>query len=185
MVREDGALRALLPDQPPAGKLEYRVFLKQNRGYLDLGDKAVITRFKGFVPSIILVPHILFMFLFMLFSVRIFLTVFTGDMPVRHAVVMNVVFLIAGGFILGPITQYHAFGAYWTGWPFGGDLTDNKALAMLIAWAAALFAVFKDKAPRRWITAAFLVTAAVYLIPHSMFGSELDYKKGEIITGGR
>lgn len=28
-----------------------------------------------------------------------------------------------GGMILGPIVQKYAFGEYWTGFPFGGDLT--------------------------------------------------------------
>ena len=33
-----------------------------------------------------------------------------------------------GGMILGPIVQKYAFGAYWTGIPFGHDLTDAKNL---------------------------------------------------------
>ncbi len=179
MNYQDGVLSALLPDQPPAGKLEYRAFVKQKKGDLELYSIPVITRFKGAVPAGILVPHVLFMFLFMLFSVRIFITVFTMDTVIKHAVMFNILFLLLGGFILGPITQFHAFGAYWTGWPFGHDLTDNKTLVMLVFWVAALYAVFKAEKLKPWLLAAFVVTALVYLVPHSMFGSELDYSKSD------
>ena len=166
MNYRDGVLSALLPDQPPAGKLEYRAFIKQKKGDLELYLAPVITRFKGAVPAAILVPHVFFMFLFMLFSVRIIITVFTMDTVIKHAVMFNILFLLLGGFILGPITQFHAFGAYWTGWPFGHDLTDNKTLVMLLFWVAALYAVFRAEKFKPWLLAAFVVTALVYLVPH-------------------
>jgi len=185
MNYRDGVLSALLPDQPPAGKLEYRVFVKQKKGDMEIYSVPIITRFKGAVPAAILVPHVFFMFLFMLFSVRIFITVFTKDTVIKHAVMFNILFLLLGGFILGPVTQFYAFGAYWTGWPFGYDMTDNKTLVMLVFWIAALYAVFRAKKFKPWLLAAFVVTTLVYLVPHSMFGSELDYKKGEVVTGGK
>ncbi len=150
-----------------------------------MSREPVVTRFKGAVPAWILVPHVMFMFLFMLFSVRIFITVFTADTVVKHAVMFNILFLMLGGLILGPLTQFHAFGAYWTGWPFGQDLTDNKTLVMFAFWVAALYAVLRVKQFKPWLFAAFAVTALVYLVPHSMFGSELDYNKGRIVTGGK
>ena len=185
MFYRDGLLSAMLPDQPPAGKLEYRVFIKRGKGNFELYGKPVVTRFKGAVPAAILIPHVLCMFLFMLFSVRIFITVFTMDTVIKHAVALNILFLILGGFIFGPLTQFHAFGAYWTGWPFGQDLTDNKALVMLAFWLAALYAVFRVRRPKPWLLAAFAVTALVYLVPHSMFGSELDYSSNKVVTGGK
>lgn len=179
MKYSGGFLSALLPDQPPAGKLEYRVFIGREKGALELSGAPVVVRFKGAVPASILVPHVLFMFLFMLFSVRIFIAAVARDVFVRRAVALNLLFLLLGGFVFGPLTQFHAFGAYWTGWPSGGDLTDNKTLVMLAFWLAAAFAVFKTKNSRPWLLAAFAVTALLYLVPHSMFGSELDYSKAE------
>ena len=41
--------------------------------------------------------------------------------------------LFLGGMLLGPIVQNFAFGDYWTGIPFGWDLTDNKTLLAAIA----------------------------------------------------
>ncbi|MFA6433698.1 MAG: hypothetical protein WCW52_03295 [Elusimicrobiales bacterium] len=179
MAYGEGSLSALLPDAPPAGKLEYRVFIKQKKGDLELSPVPVVARFKRHVPAAILAPHILFMFMFMLFSVRIFITVFTMDTVIKHAVILNVLFLLLGGFLLGPLTQFHAFGVYWTGWPLGHDLTDNKTLVMLAFWLAALYAVFRAKRFKPWLLAAFVVTAVVYLVPHSLFGSELDYSKAD------
>ncbi len=172
-----------LPSQPPAGKLEYRVFVKTAAGERELSDGPVIVRFKGAVPGWVLTPHIILMFLFMLFSVRIFLTSAFGAPPVRHSVPATCLFLLLGGFVFGPATQYYAFGQAWTGFPFGYDLTDNKTLLMLLAWLPALWAVLKQKPARLWLNVAFAVTAAVYLVPHSLFGSELDYAKNQVVTG--
>lgn len=183
LTHVEGRLFAFLPSQPPAGKLQYRVFVKTADGEAELTKTPVITRFKGAVPGWILIPHILLMFLFMLFSVRIFLSAAFGLEPVKHSVPATVAFLVLGGFVFGPLTQYYAFGQAWTGFPFGYDLTDNKTLIMLGFWLAALWATLKGKAARAWVIAAFIVTAAVYFVPHSLFGSELDYKKGEVVTG--
>jgi len=185
LIYKEGLLSGALPDQPPAGKLEYSVFLKVPGGETELTKAPVITRFKGAVPIWALLPHIIFIFLFMFFSVRIFLSVFFTGLTVKHAVPLNMVFLLLGGFVFGPIVQHYAFGQAWTGFPFGYDLTDNKTLVMLVFWLPALIAVLKDRASRGWIMLAFSVTALVYLVPHSMFGSELDYKKGEVVTGGK
>ncbi len=82
--------------------------------------------------------------------------------------------------ILGPIVQKYAFGAFWTGVPFGYDLTDNKTLIMWIVWAAVcgLFVWKRMRsvlAERVSVILVAVVMVVVYLIPHSLRGSELDY----------
>ena len=183
MEFKEGELSARLPSQPPAGKLAYRVYAKHPSGEYGLSRGPVVTRFKGPVPAWALIPHIIFLFLFMFFSVRIALTALAEQTPLKHAVVINLGFLLLGGFVFGPIVQHYAFGQAWTGFPFGYDLTDNKTLLMLLAWLPALWAVLKARPARRWVLLAFVVTMAVYLVPHSMFGSELDYAKGQVVTG--
>ena len=84
--------------------------------------------------------------------------------------------LLIGGMILGPVIQYYAFGQFWTGIPFGWDLTDNKTLIAFIAWAVAV-AGNRNKYRPHLTLIACIVTLIIYLIPHSMFGSELDYSK--------
>ncbi len=164
------------PDQPPAGKLEYAVYAVENGARSLIGPQKVVTRFKGAVPGRILIPHIFFMFFFMLFSVRIALSALMNQPVLKHTILLNLFFLAAGGFVLGPLTQHYAFGPYWTGIPFGHDLTDNKTLAPLFFWLAAAVSAMRGGAHlRRWVLAAFFFTAAVYFIPHSVLGSELDY----------
>ena len=88
-----------------------------------------------------------------------------------------------GGLIFGPVVQKFAFGAYWTGWPFGQDLTDNKTLIAFIFWVIALIRIWRNREKRGWILVAAIVLLVIFLIPHSMFGSELDYSTGEVVTG--
>jgi hypothetical protein len=86
-------------------------------------------------------------------------------------------FLIFGGLILGPVVQKYAFDAYWTGFPFGHDLTDNKTAVAFIGWLIAFLMYKKSNQPKRWALFASILLLIVYLIPHSVLGSELDYKK--------
>jgi len=93
----------------------------------------------------------------------------------RKLVLWTVVLLFIGGFILGPAVQKLSFGSLWTGIPFGWDLTDNKTLIALAVWVAALVAGRRGKPARGWVLAAAVVMLVVFLIPHSVLGSELKY----------
>ena len=90
--------------------------------------------------------------------------------------------LAAGGMILGPIVQKYAFGELWTGIPFGWDLTDNKTLIAVAAWILAVIMNRKREKPGYTIAAA-VILLLVYSIPHSLFGSELDYVSGTVGQG--
>jgi len=96
---------------------------------------------------------------------------------------ITLVTLFIGGLILGPVVQKYAFGAFWTGWPFGKDLTDNKTLVAFIFWAIAVWRLFRKPENRTWPVVAMAILLLVYLIPHSMFGSSLDYGSGTVVTG--
>jgi hypothetical protein len=84
-----------------------------------------------------------------------------------------------GGLILGPIVQKYAFGAFWTGWPFGHDLTDNKTLVSVIFWVIAVWKTKNNPSSRLWVFIAVIISLAVYLIPHSVLGSEIDHTKNK------
>lgn len=176
MARREGKLNAALPQQPPAGKLEYTVLLKKGETQIRLPEEgAVVTRFKGRVPAYFLIPHIVLMFTAMLLSVRAGLEVFGKEARPRVYVWSTVTALFIGGMILGSIVQEYAFGAYWTGFPFGMDLTDNKTLIAFLGWIAAAYAVEKDRQSKIWVVMAAILMLGVYAIPHSLFGSELKY----------
>jgi uncharacterized membrane protein len=182
MHREDDALAGYLPVQPPAGKLEYYLFLKTDTETIRINEQPVIIRFKGTVPGYILIPHILFVFAAMLFSTLTGFFAIYKYHSYRALSWITLILLFIGGLILGPVIQKFAFGDFWTGLPLGKDLTDNKILIAFIFWLAAIIANLKKE--RRWIT---VLAAAVYLviilIPHSLLGSELDYETGKVVTG--
>ncbi len=178
MLNENGLLRADIPPQPPAGKIQYQVELTSDESSLLLpGSEPAILRFKDDVPLWALVPHVLFMFLAMLFSTRTGLEYFSKNPAYRTLTYLTVGCLILGGFIFGPIVQRYAFGDFWTGFPVGFDLTDNKTLLALIGWLVALMMLKRSPHPHKWIVLAAGIMLVVFLIPHSLLGSELDYSK--------
>ena len=180
---QENKLLAELPQQPPAGKLSYQVVLESNNQTFNLTEEPVVIRFKGPVPGFVLLPHILLMFLAMLFSTRTGIeALIKGDKTYSYTKI-TLILLLFGGMILGPVVQKYAFGEFWTGWPFGKDLTDNKTLVAFVAWIIAVIRLRRNSEKRGWALAAAIILLAIYLIPHSMFGSELDYSTGEIGTG--
>lgn len=178
LARNEERLVASLPKQPPAGKLAYKVILIHHERETSLtGESPVIIRFKGAVPGAILLPHVIIMFLAMLFSTRAGIEALRKKSNPRALALWTTGLLFVGGMIFGPLVQKYAFGALWTGFPFGMDLTDNKTLIAMVAWVAAVIAGQKGKPARWWVFGAAAVTLAIYLIPHSLLGSELDYSK--------
>jgi len=181
------ALEAKLPHQPPAGKLEYHVTLKLGEEIVQLPEEkeTAVIRYKGSVPASVLIPHIIAMFLAMFLSTRAAIAVFAGEKTKLIAWITLLV-LVVGGLIFGPIVQKHAFGAYWTGWPFGEDLTDNKLAVGVLAWLIAVWRISRknsQKKDRWWVLGAALVLLGVYMIPHSARGSSFDYESGSVVTG--
>ncbi len=176
MARQGDRLVGYLPKQPAAGKLDYRIVLNDRGQDVSLtGDKPVVIRFKGHVPLGVLLAHILVMFAAMLLSTRAGLAALSkGDHP-RLFGAWTVFFLFVGGFVLGPIVQKLAFGTWWTGVPIGWDLTDNKTLIAMVIWIVAMVAGRKGRGARGWILAAAILMLVVFLIPHSLLGSELKY----------
>ena len=179
LERKGDALMGALPKQPRAGKLLYKVYLAgaDGNGISLTGDEQVIIRFRGMVPIWVLIPHVLAMLLAMVVAARAGLAVFDKNSnPMAYAKWAAIIFFIAG-FILGPAMQYFGFGPLWTGFPLGHDMTDNKTLVVMIGWIVALMAGRKGKQARAWVLGAALLMFIVFLIPHSVLGSELDYGK--------
>ena len=181
--KEISALTVELPNQPPAGKLQYYVVLDSYGKTYELQKKSpVVIRFKGAVPLGILIPHILFMFIAMFLSTLTVLYAIAKIDKFRIYAYITFVTLFIGGMILGPLVQKYAFGELWTGIPFGWDLTDNKTLIAFVFWLAAILINIKRK-NRTSIIIAGIVLLLIYSIPHSMYGSELNRDSGKIEQG--
>ncbi|MFQ6613555.1 MAG: hypothetical protein ACE5D1_01810 [Fidelibacterota bacterium] len=177
MENRNGNLTGYLPPQPAAGKIMYLVFLIHEDGSRQsLTEAPVVLRYKGYIPLYLLLPHILLMFASMLISTRTGLEAVVQGPRTRVFAWWTLGLLSAGGLILGPIVQKFAFDAYWTGLPFGHDLTDNKTLIAVLGWVLALWKNrIPDEKNRKWYWIAAIIHLAVYMIPHSALGSELDY----------
>jgi len=184
MIRVGDTLKTVLPHQPPAGKLEYYVELIHGEKSIFIpGPETVVIRFKGEVPIGALIPHVFLMFLGMLWSNRTGLEALSRAGSTRWLTIWTTAILFAGGLIMGPVVQKYAFGAFWTGVPFGWDLTDNKTLIFVVVWGLTLWRHRYNANPRYFVLAAAIITFIMYMIPHSMMGSELDYTTGEVKTG--
>jgi hypothetical protein len=198
MLRDEDRLLGLLPAQPPAGKLEYYVVLATRSGLVRVPeDKPVVMRFRGTVPVAILVPHVTFILVAMLLGLRAGLEALYSRPHTRRLSRWTLIGITLGGMLLGPLVQKLAFDTFWTGWPFGEDMTDNKTLLAWVAWVLAVLVVRAARDPadrfaRTMVVAAAVITFVVYMVPHSLGGSELDYEKldagvppWEAVTTGR
>jgi hypothetical protein len=176
MIRSGDTISAELPHQSMAGKIIYSVTLESISGQKSqLTNEPVIIRFRGDVPAIVVIIHIFLMFISFTFSVRTgFEALLKGD-NVKIMTLLTFILLLIGGMVSGPVMQKFAFDAYWTGWPFGHDLTDNKTVVGVLVWLIALWRIWKNPASKKWALIASIVIIAAYLIPHSILGSEIDY----------
>ena len=181
LKREGDKLWALLPNQPPAGKLEYRLDLKKNQNILKINNGIPLEiRFTGDVPKVIWVIHILLMFLALFFSSATGLLALFRVRFYKFLTVITFTILFTGGLVFGSIVQKYAFNEWWAGIPFGWDLTDNKTLIAVLVWLMAL-EMIRKKSSAFWVVVASLVTIAIFSIPHSLYGSQLDHETGKII----
>jgi hypothetical protein len=183
LVQYRNELCAVLPHQPPAGKLQYYIELVKNEKKIPIAkDEPVVIRFRGDVPAYIVIPHVLLIFMAMFFSTLSGLYVVFKKEDYGKYVKWAFFTLLVGGFIFGPLMQKFAFGEFWTGIPFGFDLTDNKTLFAFLFWLWAFIANRKKERPTP-VLVACIMTLVIFSIPHSMMGSELDYSTNKINTG--
>ena len=179
---QNGIITAPVPNQPPAGKVEYQIALMDGENAYPLTEETVVLRFKGAVPDFVLIPHIFFMFFAMVFGIRTGFEALLKREKTYQLTSITLLLTFIGGLVFGPIVQKYAFDAYWTGWPWGYDLTDNKTIIGFIFWLAAWFVLRRNHTNRTWPIVATIIMVAVYLIPHSVLGSEIDHTKNTTNT---
>ncbi|MFC2144377.1 hypothetical protein ACFLQM_01685 [Acidobacteriota bacterium] len=180
----EGEFETRIPPQPAAGKVEYRILLEFPDGSISIPtSEAVVARYRASVPAYVLIPHILAMFLSMLVSSRALFEVLRPGAPrARNLVLVSMALLVVGGLMLGPVVQKFAFGAFWTGWPYGHDLTDNKTLIAFLAWLPATILAWRRAKTRLAVALGWVVMMGIFLIPHSARGSQLDWSEVEPVT---
>ena len=189
LERDGGRLTTVVPHQPAGGKVEYRLILRSSGVIAGVvpADESVVARFRTSVPAALLLPHVLAMFVSMLLATRVVLEVVTtaGGRP-RRLVLAAMALLVVGGLVLGPLVQRAAFGALWTGWPYGTDLTDNKTAIAVLAWLPATVVAWRGRRQLRWpVVIGWVVMMGVFLIPHSMRGTQIDWQEHERVSSAR
>ena len=183
--------RAFLPELDKGKKVGYAVLVSSTGGFSrrlpQEPGKYYVVKYKGKVSGFVLVSHIAFMFgsfFFMVLSFFGAVRILRGmeDKRVTANLVRWVLLLtFVGGWPLGWILNYQAFGVLWEGFPFGYDVTDNKTQIMFIFWIVTSIlaggSVFRGDessdrlSPRGFAIAVIvsvLVSIGVFLIPHSI-----------------
>lgn len=150
-------------------------------------DSLFLVKYKGEITEPILVLHIIFMlgaFFFMVQSFWGALRILTGGegKTVTVRLVRWVIFTtFVGGWPIGFILNHQRFGTVWEGFPFGYDITDNKTQIIFLFWIITVLFVrgsFLGRGESRdalgargfaWaVIVSFVVSLALYMIPHSL-----------------
>ena len=109
------------------------------------------------------------------------ISVVRGKADIRQSVrylLWTMIFAFIGGFPLGYIVAYLAFGVGWGGIPIGWDITDNKTVILFIFWLFTFILarrglkgermVISKKAYMSLALASLIVTFVAFVIPHSI-----------------
>lgn len=181
-----GGFQAILPVLKKGERLFYHIEVFNNSElaarFPPESDQFI--KFKGRVPGYILIPHIVCMFATVFFGL---LTVFSsvsvvrGSGDIRKSVrylFWTVVFAFIGGFPLGYLVAYLAFGQGWEGVPIGWDITDNKTVILFLFWLATFILTRRGlkgepmtvskKVYMYLAMTSFIVTFIAFLVPHSI-----------------
>lgn len=190
-MEEMGVWYSVLPEYKKGTKIYYAIELRDGSGIVarmpEESGSFLFIKYKGKVSSIVLILHIIFMFASFYFMIQSFwsaIGILVGRdwkmEAVGHARWVLISSFI-GGWPLGFILNYQAFGVVWEGFPFGYDITDNKTQIMFIFWLASLLLVRgsflgrgeeRDRLGARGFAVAlmvsFVVSLLLFIVPHSL-----------------
>jgi len=186
-----GLYEARLPEYEKGTEIRYWITASNVAGTrvrIPADPKKLCTlKYKGEASSVVVGAHIAFMFGAFFFMVMSFLAAIDilrdredKKNAVRAARWVLVTSFI-GGWPLGLILNYQTFGPIWEGFPFGYDITDNKTQVIFVFWLASMLLVRgsffgrgeeKDRLGRKAfalsIVACFVVSLALFILPHSI-----------------
>ncbi len=186
---------AVISSQPKGKRVYYYLSLSDSQGKkiltlpekIDLLNDPFLIKFKGKVPPYVIGPHVLMMFASVFF---VFLVLFTsletlwGKDSLRQLSLYSLwatILSFTGGVPLGILVTNLTFGEIWGGFPIFTDMTDSKTSILIFYWIIFLVlikgsAFRKDRAKNllpdktlAWFgILGFILTLAIYLIPHSI-----------------
>jgi len=178
-------LIAYLEPLPAGGKYEYYILVNNHNSGITYKSPKTIIRFKNPVPTSFILLHIIFIFSGFFMSSLTFIESITKKNSINSIlkkVKYSIILFFIGGLIFGPIIQKYAFNVWWSGFPFNIDLTDNKMLILQIFWTYFYYKAKKTN-NLKYIIYGFILIVLVFLVPHSILGSEYDFKEGKHTIG--
>lgn len=173
-----------------------RLTLKAEKTFLErlltgAGENAFYVTFVAHVPKWLLLSHIvligaaIFFFVHALYFGSNFLINGMAFGKAYYAVFWGWATFAFSVLVLGYFVAWYGLGVGWSGFPLGWDITDNKSLATVLYWRVLLGLKpnhflrrnVPDPRPdkisdRAFVWAAIVgmvLTAAAYMIPHSLF----------------
>jgi hypothetical protein len=187
----DGRWTAALPDLGKGKRLSYAFEIELPGGTVArLPEDAsgfYLIKYKGKVSPAVLILHIAAMFgsfFFMVMGLFGAVAILRGREGKRRTVVCGrwvLLLSFLGGWPLGFMLNYQAFGPVWEGFPFGFDVTDNKTQIMFLCWLVSLLLVRgslfgrgeeTDRlGPRGFaaaVIASFVISVVLFIVPHSL-----------------
>lgn len=190
-IREGGSrMGVYLPPFRQGEKVRYAIRLVRQDGTvvrLPQGGGWYTIRYKAHASMPVLVAHIVAMFAGFFFMILAFFEAVralrsgTGKRGVMMPTRWALLFTFLGGGPLGFLLNRQVFGPVWEGYPFGADVTDNKTMIIFVFWLASALLAWgsfvgrgeeRDRLGTRgfaWaIVASFVVSLALYLVPHSI-----------------
>jgi hypothetical protein len=193
---EENVFVASLPHYPKATKAWYYIEATKgtDNGEIKviLPDKTtsafkpVLLKYEGKVPTYIVIPHVLCNFgaiFFMVLTLFSALDVRKGRKALKDTVqypLITFILMFLGFVPFGIAMNHFAFGVIWEAFPFGKDVTDNKSQIILLCWLITLFLVkgtlfgkgeqknfVSERGYSTSVIISFIITVAMYAIPHS------------------
>jgi len=185
---------AHIPSQEKGKRVYYYIMVEDKKGNkLTLPDKIetidppFMLKFKGKVPVVLIIAHVLGMAAALFFTFLTFFfaidTLLGKDIlkKLGFSISFTAISIFIGGMLVGAWVTHYTFGGYWEGIPIGWDITDNKTLIILLYWLVMLFLMkgtifkkdeklnlLKPKSLAAFTLIGVFLTILLYLVPHSI-----------------
>jgi len=183
MKREGDKLVAAMPNQSPGVKVEYRVDLFKNGVQLNYTiSKPTILLFEGEIPKFPFFMNLAVLGLAIFLSTWSGLLALFGSGASKFFSMLTFISFIIGGFIIAPIVHKYAVNDWWTGFPIGYSLNNNKFFLASLVWLVVVVTI-QRKYNRIISVVASLLSLLIFLIPSTFVENEVVLPVGKAVKG--
>lgn len=166
LKREGDKLIGYLPGQAPATEMEYCVLLNREKTSITVNDgKPVIIKFKGKVPSYLILANGFLLTMVLLLSSLVGFYAAFGVKSYRWVIYLTLISSVVLSLFLYPLVQKYSLNT-WTYVPKMWSLDAKLLLTSLIWIITVLLTLFFRKFKRLWTIIASVITIVLFLVPH-------------------